>query len=175
MKCFHIFMNFYAASFPKKNYFMKGTTFFIYSTWPILSVSESSVKIKVGSYCPVDTDVFKTSLGRLKKVATSCDQTRPCHDVWKKTTDLQRLEDAWFTSSWRRPIYNVLKTSNLRRLQDVWFMMPWRRLIYIVLKTSNLRLLEDVWFTMSWRRPIYDAFKTSVKWRLCSKVIATSI
>ena len=68
---------------------------------------------------PADTDVFKTSSGRFKKVTTSYDQTRHRHDVWKMTSDLRRLEDVWFTSSWRRPIYDVLKTSNLRRLEDV--------------------------------------------------------
>ena len=70
---------------------------------------------------PADTDVFKTSSGRLKKVTTSYDQTRRRQDVWKKTPDLGRLEDVLFTSSWRRPIYDVLKTSDLRRLEDVQF------------------------------------------------------
>ena len=145
---------------------------------------------------PTDTDVFKTSSGRLKKVTTSYDQTRRRHDVWKKTSDLRRLEDVWFTSSWRRPIYDVLKTSDLRRLQYVWFSTSWRRLIYIVLKTSNLRRLGNVWFTTSserliydvlkksdlrclediqfttsWRRLIYDVLRTSIKRRLCSNVV----
>ena len=35
-----------------------------------------------------DTDVFKTSSGRLKKVMTSYDQTRRRHDIWKMTSDL---------------------------------------------------------------------------------------
>ena len=48
---------------------------------------------------PEDTDVSKTSSGRLKKVTTSCDQTRRRDDVWKKTSD-----------------YDVLKTSDLPRL-----------------------------------------------------------
>ena len=30
---------------------------------------------------PADTDVFKTSSGQLKKVMTSCDQSRRRHDV----------------------------------------------------------------------------------------------
>ena len=68
---------------------------------------------------PTDTDVLKTSSGHLKKAMTSYDQTK--RHVWKKTTDLLRLEDVGFTSSWRRPIYDVLKTSDLRRLEDVWF------------------------------------------------------
>ena len=42
---------------------------------------------------PAGTDVFKTSSRRLKKVTTSYDQTRRRHDVWKKTSDLRRLED----------------------------------------------------------------------------------
>ena len=44
-------------------------------------------------FIPADTDVFKTSSRRLKKVTTSCDQTRRRHDVWKITSDLRRLED----------------------------------------------------------------------------------
>ena len=102
--------------------------------------------------CPADTDVFKTSSGRFKKVSKSYNQTRYRQEVWKKTSDLPHLEDVLFTSSWRRPICEVLKTSDLRRLEDVWFKMPWRRPIYVVLKTSNLRRLEDVQFTMSSRR-----------------------
>ena len=34
-----------------------------------------------------------TSSGRLKKVTTSYDQTRRCHEVWKKSWDLRCLED----------------------------------------------------------------------------------
>ena len=105
---------------------------------------------------PADTDVFNTSSGRLKKVTTSYDQTRRHCDVWKKTSKLRRLEDVWLTSSWRRPIYDVLKTSDLRRLQDVQFTTSWRRLIYVILKTSNLGRLENVWFTTSSRCLIYD-------------------
>ena len=75
---------------------------------------------------PANTDVFKTSSGRLKKVTTSYNQTR-CKGIWKKKSDLRRLEDALFSSSWRRPIYNVLKTSDLRRVEDIWFKTSWRR------------------------------------------------
>ena len=135
------------------------------------------------SALPVDTDSFKTSSGRLEKVTTSYDQTRRCHDVWKKTSDLWHLEDVWFTSlkdiqivtSWRCLIYVLLKTSSLWRLEDVWFTTSRRRLIYSALKTSNLRRLENVWFKTSWRRLIYDVFKTSVKQRLCSNVVVMSI
>ena len=98
---------------------------------------------------PTDTDVFKTSSGSLKEVTTSYDQTRRRQDVSKKTPALGRLEDALFTSSWRRPIYDMLKTSDSQRPKDVWFKTSWRRPIYVVLKTSNLRRLEDVWFTTS--------------------------
>ena len=92
-------------------------------------------KTQMMQMIPTDTDVFKTSSDRLKKVMTSYDQTRRLHDVWKKTSDL-------------------------RRLKDVLFKPSWRRLIYVVLKTSDLRRLEDVQFTTSWRRPIYDFLKT---------------
>ena len=124
---------------------------------------------------PEDTDVFKTSLGRLKKVSTSCDQTIRHQDVLQKTSDLSRLEDVRFTSPWRRPIYDVFKTSDLRRLADVWFKTCWTRPIYDVWETSDLRCLEDVRFTTSWRRLIYGVLKTSAKRRICSNVIATSI
>ena len=51
------------------------------------------------STLPADTDVFKTSSGRLKKVTKSYDQTKRRQDVWKKMSDLRRLENALFTSS----------------------------------------------------------------------------
>ena len=129
---------------------------------------------KIQKQYAADTDVFKTSSGRLEKVTTSYDQTRRRHNVLQKTSDLRRLEDVRFTSSWRHPIYDVLMTSDLRRLEDVRFTMSWRRLIYVVLKTSiyvflktsDLRCLEDIWLTTSWRRLIYDVLKTSVKRRL---------
>ena len=44
------------------------------------------VQLKWENRIPADTDVFKTSSGRLKKVTTSYDQTRRRHDVWKKTS-----------------------------------------------------------------------------------------
>ena len=100
-------------------------------------------------YFPADTDVFKTSSGRLKKVTTSYDQTRRRHDILQKTSDLRRLQDVWITSSWRRPIYDVLKTFDLRRLKDGRFTTSWRSLIYVVLKTFDLRRLEDVCKTTS--------------------------
>ena len=109
---------------------------------------------------PADTDVFKTSSGHLKKVTTSYDQTRRRHDIRQKTSDLRRLEDIWSASSWKLPIYDVLKTSDLRGLEDTWFTSSWRRLIYNVMKTPDLRRLGDIWFKLSWRCPIYDILKT---------------
>ena len=127
---------------------------------------------------PANTDVFKTSSGRLGKVTMSSNVVKTSgkrgliYDILQ-TSDLRRLEVAWFTTSWRRPIYVVLKTSNLRCLEevckmaseDVWLTTSWRRPIYVVLRTSNLRRLQDVWFTTSWGRLIYDVLKTS---DLCS-------
>ena len=63
---------------------------------------------------PADTDVLKTSSGRVKKVTTSHDQTRRRHDVWKKTSDLRRLEDVLKTSDLRH-----FETSNLGRLKNI--------------------------------------------------------
>ena len=50
-----------------------------------------------GSKNPADTDVLRTSLGRLKEVTTFCDQTRRRQDVLQKTSDLRRLEDVRLT------------------------------------------------------------------------------
>ena len=48
---------------------------------------------------PADTDVFKTSLGRLKKVTTSYDQKDVViYDVWK-TSYLRRLKDVQLATS----------------------------------------------------------------------------
>ena len=87
-------------------------------------------------------------------------------DALKRSWSLTTKQDVVTTSGkWRR-IYDVLKTSDLRRLEDVQFATSWKRLIYNVYRTCNLRRLEDVWFTLSWRRPIYDMLKTSYLWRL---------
>ena len=67
------------------------------------------------SIIPADTDVFKMSSGRLKKVRTSYHQTRRRLDVLQKTFNLRRLEDVWLTTSWRRFIYDVLKMSVKQR------------------------------------------------------------
>ena len=121
-------------------------------TWKYIARIHLLLFLLLLIYFPADTDVFKTSSGRLKKVTTSYDQTRRRHDILQKTSDLRRLQDVWITSSWRRPIYDVLKTFDLRRLKDGRFTTSWRSLIYVVLKTSDLRRLEDIWFTSSWRR-----------------------
>ena len=57
-------------------------------------IHSENLKTFLINYNPADRDVFKTSSGRFKKVATSYDQTRSL-------------------------IYDVLKTSDLRRLEDV--------------------------------------------------------
>ena len=44
-------------------------------------VSVRNMPEKIHSYFPADTDVFKTSSGRLKEVTTSYDQTRRRQDV----------------------------------------------------------------------------------------------
>ena len=141
-----------------------------------------------------------TSCRRLIYVVLKTSNLQRLEEVWfnvvlkmsallLKTSDVRCFEDVQFTTSWRRLIYVVLKTSNLRRLEDVWsdlrhlekvqFATFLKRLIYHVFGTSDLRHLEDVQFTTSWRRcrkrPIYNVLKTSVKRRLCSNVVATSI
>ena len=88
------------------------------------------------------TDVFKTYSGGFKKIMTSYNQTKRFLDVWQKTSELQRQ------------IYVSLKKSDLLRLEDIWFTTSWRRLIYNVVKTSDLRRLENVQFPTSWRRLI---------------------
>ena len=95
----------------------------------------------------------QTSLGRLQ-------------DVWRRSWLLTTKPDIFKTSGRRRRIYDVLKTSNLHRLEDVRFITSWRSLFYNVLKTSQLRRLEDVGFTSSWRCLIYNVLETSVLRRL---------
>ena len=57
---------------------------------------------------------------------------------------LTTKQDVVTTSRKRCRNYDVLKTSNWR-LEDVWFTFSWRRLIYDVLKTSvNRRLCSNV-------------------------------
>ena len=103
----------------------------------------------------------KTSLGRPQGVWNRPQRLRTKPDVLKtsgrrsriydglKTSDLPRLEDVRFITSWIRLIYDVLKTSDLRRLKDIRFSTFWRHLIYDVLKTFDLRLLDDLCKTTS--------------------------
>ena len=115
-------------------------------------------------------DIVKTSG---KDVWLTTSWRRPIYDVLK-TSDLRCLEDVSFTTSWGRLICDVLKTSDLRGLEDVQFTTSWRRLICNVLRASDLRCLEDVLFTLNWRRSLYDVLKTSAKRRLCSNAVVTS-
>ena len=106
-------------------------------------------------------DVSKRSRGLTTNlsVVTTSGKRRLIYEIFK-TSDLRRLEDVWFTTSWDvwfttscgRPLYVVLKTSNLRRLEDIWLTTSWVRLIHDVLKTSDLRRLEVVQFKTSSRR-----------------------
>ena len=57
---------------------------------------------------------------------------RRLQDVWKKSWRLTTKPDALKTSGKRRLIYDVLKTSDLRCLEDAQFTTSWRRLIYDV-------------------------------------------
>ena len=97
-------------------------------------------------------DVLKRSRRLMTKpvVLKTSGRWRLIYDVLK-TSDLRRLEDVWFTSSWKRLICDVLRTPVLRRLEDVGFLSSWRRLICNVLRKTVLRRLEDGWFTTSWR------------------------
>ena len=76
---------------------------------------------------PADTDVFKTSSGLLKKVTTSCDQTRRRHELLIYPADT----DVFMTSSGRLKKVTT-SCDQTRRRHDVWK------------KTSDLRRLEDV-------------------------------
>ena len=67
---------------------------------PIAKKDSPLIQTNIGIYQktnkrrnPADTDVFKTSSRRLKKVKTSYDQTRRRHPVCKKTSHLRDLED----------------------------------------------------------------------------------
>ena len=100
---------------------------------------------------------------------------RCLQDVLKRSRRLTTKPDVVKTSGKEFLIYDVLKTSYLRCLEDVQFTTSWRHPIYDVLRTSDIRPLQKVWFMLSWGPPIYDVFKTSVKWRLCSNGLVTSI
>ena len=108
----------------------------------VIETSDKEAVRPLKTLTPADTDVFKTSSGGFKKIMTSYNQTKRFLDVWQKTSELQRQ------------IYVALKKSDLLRLEDIWFTTSWRRLIYNVLKTSDLGRLENVQFPTSWRRLI---------------------
>ena len=125
--------------------------------WTQTSLRRLQDVLKRSRRLTTKSDVVKTSG---KSVLFTSSWRRPIYDVLK-TSDLQRLKDVWFKTSWRRPIYVVLMTSNLRRLEDVWFTTSGGSLIYNSLKTSDFRCLEEVQFTTSSGRLIYDVFRTS--------------
>ena len=125
--------------------------------------------IKQKTWFPVDTDVFKIHRTTKPNVLTTSGRRSLIYDILK-TSDVRRLKDVRFTTTWRRLICDVLKTSDsrrlrdvgLRRLEDVLFTTSWRCLIYDVLKVSKLRRLEYVWFMSFGRRLICDVLRTSV-------------
>ena len=145
--------------------------------WPFVFITMMVFWIR-GTVMQIISQQTQTSLRRLQDVLkrsrylttkqdvdTASGKRRRIYDVLK-TSNLRRLEDVWFTLSWRRPIYDIFR--------NVWFTTSWRRLIYVVLKTSNLRRLENVWFTTSSGRLIYDVLKTSDLRRLAEVWFMTS-
>ena len=110
------------------------------SSYPLVT----SLNLRVED--PANTDAFKASSGRLKKVTKSFDQTKRRHNIWK----------------WRR-IYNVLKTSDLRRLEDVQFTTSWKSLIYNVVRMSDIWRLEDFCKTTFVYQRCSDFYTTSKK------------
>ena len=136
---------------------------FFLQKWRVIHIGWRRFQLKRGEHCPANTVVFKMSSGRLttkQDVVTTFGKWRRVYDVLE-TSDLLRLEDVQFTTSWRLLTYDVFRVSGFQRPEDVWFMSSWRRPICDVLKTSDLQRLQDVWFTTSWRRPIYVVLKTS--------------
>ena len=66
---------------------------------------------------------------------------RRLQDVLKRSRRLTTKQDVLTTSGKRRQIYNILRKSDLRRLEEDQFATSWKRLIYDVLKTSAKRYL----------------------------------
>ena len=89
-------------------FFFFSYSFFTFFSQPNFCIVSKKLFASKKCFNLVDTDVFKTSSGRLKKVTTSCDQTRRRQEV----------------SSWRRPIHDILKTFDLQYLEDVCKAMP---------------------------------------------------
>ena len=100
-------------------------------------------------------EVLKTSdLRRLEDVRFITSWRRLFYDVWFTTSRRCWIYIALkiiFTTSLRRMVYDVLRTYDLRRLEDAGFTSSQGQPIFDVWKTSNLRRLEDVWITTSWR------------------------
>ena len=105
-----------------------------------LSLTNNSSKLKFGL-------LLKTNF----KTLTQPTQTslRCLQDVLKRSRCITTKQDVVTTSGKRCQIYDVLKTSDLRRLEDNHFTTSWRRLIYDVFPMSGLRRPEDVWFMLS--------------------------
>ena len=154
--------------------------------WTQTSLKRHQDVLKRSRRLATKQDVVTTSGKRCRiyNVLKTSD-LRPLEDV-----QLGRLEDVWFLMSWGRWIFDVLKTSDLSRLEDIQFRTSWGRLIYNIkarftsswrrlicdaLRMPDLRPLEDARSTWPWRLPIYDVLKTSLKRRLLSNVIATSM
>ena len=144
------------------NIFQKPHDFLIFTSSMTISISFRSNQLKV-SFKKTLMYIFLikgTSILKITEMGFGTQRTktslRRLQDVFKrsrrlmtKTSDLRRLEDVWFTTSWRCPIY-----------------LSWRRLSYDVLKTSDLCRLEDVQFTTSSRCLTYDVLRTFDLWRL---------
>ena len=102
------------------------------------------LEMKLRSFLVARFQPTQTSLRRIQDVLKRSRRLTTKQDVvWKKTSDLRRLENVWFTPSWRCPIYDLLKTSDLRRLENAQFATSWKRLIYDVLKMSDLFHLKS--------------------------------
>ena len=105
-----------------------------------LSLTNNSSKLKFGLLLKAN---FKT-LTQPTQTSLRCLQ-----DVLKRSRCITTKQDVVMTSGKRCQIYDVLKTSDLRRLENNHFMTSWRRLIYDVFPMSDLRRPEDVWFMLS--------------------------
>ena len=105
-----------------------------------LSLTNNSSKLKFGLLLKAN---FKT-LTQPTQTSLRCLQ-----DVLKRSRCITTKQDVVTTSGKRCQIYDVLKTSDLRRLEDNHFTTSWRRLIYDVFPMSGLRRPEDVWFMLS--------------------------
>ena len=81
----------------RKNFHLNNLVIFLLITITLLLyiyVRMAATFLREKSTLATNTDVLKTFSGRLKKVKSSYDQTGRSHDVWEKSSDLRRLEDA---------------------------------------------------------------------------------